>query len=204
MISIREFMIVIGVDLSGPVNTQDTAVAVFKASEKRLVRDDVLNGANDHDIEALFRSFKGQANILVGIDAPLSYNPGGGDRPGDASLRQTLRAAGMLPGSVMTPTMTRMVYLTLRGMAVARLVLQICPVARIVEVHPGGAMVLRGAWVDGVRAIKKSSDVRKRLLTWLGEQGLVGVDSEDDPSDHYVSACAAALGAWKWHLGEPA
>ncbi|MCG8614845.1 MAG: DUF429 domain-containing protein [Desulfobacterales bacterium] len=197
-------MIIMGMDLSGPSNTEDTAVVVFGSSKKGLERETVLNSATDQDIVTLLNAYHDHPSVVAGIDAPLSYNPGGGDRPGDAGLRKTLTAAGMLPGSVMTPTMTRMVYLTLRGMGVARLIQQCCPDAALAEVHPGGAMALRGASVADVRSFKKSPGARTRLLAWMEAQGIGGAASEENPSDHYVAACAAALGAWGWHRGNPA
>jgi hypothetical protein len=45
---------------------------------------------------------------------------------------------------------------------------------------------------------------RHELLRWLEGEGLEGVGSGPDPGDHFVSACAAALAAWKWSLGAPA
>lgn len=201
-------MIVIGMDLSGPGNTADTAVTVFRKHGRELRLSTALNGAEDKDIAALAASLDPEEDVVAGIDAPLSYNPGGGDRPGDAGLRKTLCAAGMHPGSVMTPTMTRMVYLTLRGMAVARLLHQANDRIRIAEVHPGGTLTLRGAALEDVKAFKKSPDARHRLLEWLNSRGLKGVAGggkrPDRVSDHYVAACGAALGAWKWFSGEPA
>jgi predicted nuclease with RNAse H fold len=34
-------------------------------------------------------------NAIVGIDAPLSHNPGGGDRKSDKDLRKHIIAKGM-------------------------------------------------------------------------------------------------------------
>lgn len=42
----------------------------------------------------------------------------------------------------------------------------------------------------------------KMRLEWLQTQGLEEITGIAEPSDHYVAACAAALGAWKWALGE--
>jgi predicted nuclease with RNAse H fold len=114
-------------------------------------------------------------------------------------------AAGLIPGSIMPPTLTRMAYLTLRGITVARIVATIAGArARIVEVHPGAACVLRGAPVEIVRALKSSAAARHELLRWLEGEGLEGIGSGPDPGDHFVAACAAALAAWKWSLGAPA
>ncbi len=99
----------------------------------------------------------------------------------------------------MTPTMTRMAYLTLRGVCVARLLEGVRPSPpRIVEVHPGAALVLRDAPVDDVREMKRSPAARERLLAWLEGRGLRGASRGREATDHVVAACAAALAAWDW------
>jgi predicted nuclease with RNAse H fold len=196
-------MTIVGIDLSGPSNSADTALFAFGQYGSGLRLQRSIIGANDVDIFDLVAGLAGQSEVAVGIDAPLSYNIGGGDRPSDADLRRRAVAAGLHPGSVMVPTMTRMVYLTLRGVSVARSLLSI-PTARlsIVEVHPGATMALRRAPIDAVRTYKKEKESRRRLLDWLGEQGLYLDATAEDPSDHYVAACAAALATWKWVEGE--
>ena len=114
-------MDVIGIDLSGPCNAADTAIAAFRANGRRLVLQERLLGADDAAIAALIARARPDADLVVGLDAPLSYNDGGGDRPADRLLRARAVAAGLLPGSIMPPTLTRMAYLTLRGITVARI-----------------------------------------------------------------------------------
>ena len=80
-----------------------------------------LVGANDHLILGRFRQWISEDEVVSGLDARLSYNIGGGDRPGDAALRAAIIAAGLRPGTVMAPTFSRMAYLTLRGITVSRL-----------------------------------------------------------------------------------
>lgn len=197
-------MDVIGIDLSGPCNAADTAVAAFRANGRRLVLQERLVGADDAAIAALIARARPDADLVVGLDAPLSYNDGGGDRPADRLLRARAVAAGLPSGTVMPPTLTRMAYLTLRGITVARIVTTIAGArARIVEVHPGAACVLRGAPVEIVRALKSSAAARHELLRWLEGEGLEGIGGGPDPGDHFVAACAAALAAWKWSLGTP-
>lgn len=131
-------MFIVGIDLSGPSNTADTSLVVFRAEDERLLLREALSGAGDKSIYEAVSRLCTQDAVAIGIDAPLSYNPGGGDRPCDSDLRRRCIEAGMHPGSVMAPTMTRMAYLTLRGISVARS-LESIPKAppRIVEVHPG-------------------------------------------------------------------
>lgn len=198
-------MIVIGVDLSGPSNTADTAIVKFEGRGGKLECRSHQVGAGDPVLHALVSAACAKGATVVGLDAPLSYNPGGGDRPGDRSLRAGITRAGLRSGSVMPPTMMRMVYLTLRGVSVARLLSGIGPRApRIVEVHPGASLALRGAPVADVRAFKQEVAARRRLLRWLERQGLGGAAGLDPSSDHLVAACGCALAAWKWATGEPA
>ena len=189
-------MFIVGIDLSGPSNTADTSLVVFRANGERLKLQQSLPGAGDGAIYDIVADLCSQDAVAIGIDAPLSYNPGGGDRPCDSDLRCI--QAGMRPGSVMAPIMTRMAYLTLRGIYVARSLrlIQEAP-PRIVEVHPGATMALRGAPIYAVKTFKQDAESRQNLLQWLAQQGL-GAIANTTPSDHDVAACAAALTAWKW------
>ena len=115
-------MDVIGIDLSGPCNAADTAIAAFRANGRTLVLQERLLGADDAAIAALIARTRPEADLVVGLDAPLSYNDGGGDRPADRLLHARAVAAGLPFGTVMPPTLTRIAYLTLRGITVARIV----------------------------------------------------------------------------------
>lgn len=193
-------MFFIGLDLSGPANSVETALVAFKSSRQGFLTSCSMSlGADDNDILYSARRYKLEGDIVVGIDAPLSYNIGGGDRPSDSELREKIISAGLKSGSVMPPTMTRMVYLTLRGISVARLLTAVSENIKIVEVHPNAAMVLRGAPTDDVINYKRNEQSRYNLLTWLGQQGLKNIDNVSKPTDHYVAACACALAAWKWY-----
>jgi predicted nuclease with RNAse H fold len=105
----------------------------------------------------------------------------------------------------MPPTMTKMVYLTLRGISLARLLESLKPQfdLGIVEVHPGACMLLRDAPIEDVKMFKRDEPARTRLLNWLKAHGMQGIADREPTSDHYVAACAAALGAWKWNKGNP-
>ena len=191
-------------DLSGPSNIKDTSITVFTESGRnRLIFHREISGADDIEILNLINQLKEEGDIITGIDAPLSYNNRGGDRPSDSELRKLLTSSGLRPGSVMVPTLTRMVYLTLRGISAARMLKQVCPGIKIAETHPGGAMALRGAPVEDVRSFKNSMPSRINLLKWMSRQGLDNIPA-DKPEDHFVASCACALGAWKWHKNEPA
>jgi predicted nuclease with RNAse H fold len=141
--------------------------------------------------------------ILVGIDAPLSYNSNGGDRPSDSELRRLVHVQGGRVG-IMPPTMIRMVYLTLRGLQLTRLLESLKPHYNLglVEVHPGACLSLRGADVNDVRKFKTEPLARGRLLDWLEAKGLKGICRAETVTDHYVAACGAALAAWQWGLGK--
>jgi predicted nuclease with RNAse H fold len=195
--------IISGIDLSGPSNTKESTLVSFEVRNNSLQMATAIEGVTDLSIYDAIATNTANVKVIVGIDAPLSYNPGGGDRKSDRDLRKHIIAKGMPSGSVMPPTLTKMAYLTLRGMSVCRF-LESHPNKRIfiVEVHPSGSMALRGAPVKSIKKMKSSTKAKQTLLQWLENQGLNGIDSTGSVSDHYVAACAAALAAWKWHLGE--
>lgn len=198
----RDF--VIGVDLSGPANLADTVFVAFENTHDRLRMIRTIEAASDRDILDYVLGLPAGLRVTIGLDAPLSYNPGGGDRPADKELRKAAVAAGMLAGSIMPPTLHRMIYLTVRGVVIARgLALADGNSPMIVEVHPGAALALGGAPIVDVRQYSREPDARARLLLWLEGQGMQGIVS-DSPSSHYVSACAAALAAWKRAEGNSA
>lgn len=190
---------VVGIDLSGPRNTDETAVVMFR-SEGEGLRYFCYGEGTDLAILQLISIEAETTPVSVGVDAPLSYEPGGGDRLRDSQLRKLLVAAGLHPGSVMPPTMLRMAYLTLRGLGVARL-LQI-PQVTVVEVHPGAVFALRGAPIASVRSFRASLECQSDLLHWLEQQGLQGIEPPKPCTSHFVAACAAALGAYYWRRGQ--
>ncbi len=197
-------MKVIGLDLSGPVNIADTCLTVFKGKGKKLNFAEVIHRADDQKILQVISNIGNREALVIGIDAPLSYNPGGGDRESDAALRRIVLERGRGVG-VMTPTMTRMVYLTLRGIALTRMLetLKSGIDLQIVEVHPGACMLLRGAAIEDIRRFKRNMQARLNLLDWLGTKGMGGLPRQGNVADHFVASCAAALGAWQWSLGKP-
>ncbi len=194
----------LGVDLSGPSNIKDTVAVAFAPHGDGLKCMDVLMGAGDREILSLADHLSEQGPFAVGLDAPLSYNPGGGDRPADRELRKILTSSGLKSGTIMPPTMNRMVYLTLRGISLARMLSAGFEGVLISEVHPAGAMALRDAPVEDVRNLKTDENARHGLLKWMTGQGMAGIDRVNAPNDHYVAACAAALGIWQLALGKPA
>ncbi|MFN8589000.1 MAG: DUF429 domain-containing protein [Candidatus Eisenbacteria bacterium] len=197
-------MRVIGLDLAGPGNTADTALVEGEVVGGRLVVRGARRGLDDASIVAAVATAAQAGRVAAGLDAPLSYQMGGGDRPGDRALRALAVRAGLAPGSVMTPTMTRMAYLTLRGISLSRALAALPEPPRVAEVHPGAALALRGAPIADVRDLKRSAPARARLLAWLERAGVDGAAALPADSDHLVAACAAALAAWRWSAGEPA
>jgi predicted nuclease with RNAse H fold len=197
-------MKIVGIDLSGPRNFADTCVVSFEARGEEIHLVDIREGADDDQIFEVISRLGQNERIVIGIDAPLSYNPKGGDRPSDSELRRLVHAHGGHVG-IMPPTLIRMVYLTLRGLHVTRLLESLKPQFElgIVEVHPGASMVLRGADGDDVRKFKVEPFARGHLLDWLKTKGLKEISRTEIITDHYVAACAAALGAWQWGLGKP-
>lgn len=196
---------VLGIDLAGPANPRDTCAAVFREAGCVLRFHSLLSDATDTGLLQLSLGLARHAELVVGIDAPLSYNPGGGDRPADRELRERVVQAGLAPGSVMAPTMTRMAFLTLRGIALAR-ALQLLPGRiAVVEVHPWAALALRAAPAKLLRELRRTPAARQRALKWLGRRGLRGAPpSLVIRSPHALAACAAAWAAWKWSRKEAA
>jgi len=194
---------IFGIDLSGPSNTKESTLVSFEARNNSLQMITAIEGVTDLSIYDAIAENSDNVKVIVGIDAPLSYNPGGGDRKSDKDLRKHIIAKGMHSGSVMPPTLIRMAYLTLRGISVSRF-LESHPNKKIniVEVHPSGSMALRGAPVKSIKEMKSSTKAKQTLLQWLENHGLNGIDLSGSVSDHDVAACAAALAAWKWHQGE--
>jgi predicted nuclease with RNAse H fold len=198
-------MILVGVDLSGPTNIRDTAVVSFVVEGERATLFEAALGVGDEALLGCVAGLVGRdGRVVVGLDAPLSYNPGGGDRPADRALRQLIGAAGLRSGSIMPPTMTRMVYLTVRGMSVARALATLVPAPDVLEVHPGAALALHGAPVADVLLFKREAAARGRLNIWLREQGLDCGNAPVEESEHMLAACAAAFGAWRWAEGRSA
>jgi predicted nuclease with RNAse H fold len=190
--------LVLGIDLAGPFNKAHTVAAGFRARRETLEYRFDQGNLGDREIRTLVEGeFPADAHLVIGLDAPLSYNPEGGDRPADSALRRRLIAAGLPAGTVMAPTMSRMVYLTLRGVILARSLTALRADCHLVEVHPAGAMVLRGASAADLRRLKKTAAARRSLLGWLAAQGLVGLPPVVT-DDHTLAAYAAALAAWDW------
>ena len=196
-------MRVIGIDLSGPRNVADTFVTVFETAGNHLHFMEAIEGADDQKILAAVSSAGKSERLAIGIDAPLSYNPGGGDRDSDRELRRLAFEKGGGIG-ILPPTMIRMVYLTLRGLALTRALESLRPQydVHIVEVHPGACLLLRGAPAKDAAGFKRRMRARLKLLDWLGTQGLKGLPRAGGVADHFVASCAAALGAWQWSTGK--
>ena len=145
-------MKIVGIDLSGPANSKDTSLVILQAKGKNLSYVKSIQEASDYMIYDEILGLTKTETVIIGLDAPLSYNIGGGDRESDHKLRMKIIEKGMPSGSVMTPTMTRMAYLTLRGISISRCLETIdSPLVKIVEVHPGAAFALRGAPINDDR-----------------------------------------------------
>lgn len=192
-------MTVIGIDLAGPANVANTAVAEFEVNGQELHFVPRPKIGADQDILDLIMRFDAEA--VVGLDAPLSYQPGGGRRQRDLNLAAALGDVAWKP-AVIAPTAPRMAYLTLRGMAVARAIRLVAPNAQVVETHPKAAMALRGGPQLPMAAFQEDQAPAEALL-WLEAQGLYGVPVVGHAGRHRLDACVAALAAWSWHAGNP-
>ena len=138
--------IIFGMDLSGPGNTRESALVSFRARNNSLQMTTAIEGVTDRSIYDAIAANTANVKVIVGIDAPLSYNPGGGDRKSDRDLRKHIIAKGMPSGSVMPPTLTKMAYLTLRGISVCR----------FLESHPNKKICkIRGVTPKRCRSVAK-------------------------------------------------
>lgn len=194
--------IIIGVDLSGPSNPADTACAVFENRDADLHLLALYAGLSDRELLSVVSRYA-SADMTIGLDAPLSYQDGGGDRSRDRDLRTLLSSCGLPSGSVMTPTMTRMAYLTLRGVQLAGMLAVMHPAARVLEVHPFGSLILAGIDAHQAAAVKQSAQARCDVLKALPTIGLQHLPSEAG-TDHELAAMGAAHAAWQWRRGTPA
>jgi predicted RNase H-like nuclease len=66
-----------GIDLSGPSNPRGTCVVVLHCEENSAVFTQHLPVAGDPEIFALITELARNTSVVVGLDAPLSYQPGG-------------------------------------------------------------------------------------------------------------------------------
>nr|WP_263326843.1 DUF429 domain-containing protein [Neobacillus sp. Marseille-Q6967] len=195
-------MIVIGLDLSGPSNPKDTVLTLFELENGHMQFIKIAQNLNDLQILEEINQQAQIDEVVIGIDAPLSYQDGGGDRQGDKLLRKYIVSLGMRPGSIMPPTYNRMVYLTLRGIKLSREIQNFGaphPIS-IAEVHPGAVIGSRLPLKDigYVLSYKQDRSVRTYIKKWLEEQLLTKLPNMVEEESHTIDACAAALGAWHW------
>jgi uncharacterized protein len=199
----REPGIFAGLDLSGPANHDATALVWCSQTKDGLAFIDSRSSLSDADLENTLAGLAEADVVTLAIDAPLSYNDGGGSRPADVALRRAVMEVGMRPGAVMAPTMDRMVYLTLRGHGLARR-LELVTVAnslRIIETHPGAVFGLNGAAIQSVLDFRSNRISRIMLIAWLGRQGVSGLPLCLADTSHDIAACGAAYAAWQSSLG---
>ena len=198
-------MIVIGLDLAGPSNHKDTVLTVFQKNKNQLAFQQMIPNISDEEILNKIIDLSRLDKLVIGIDAPLSYQDGGGDRASDKELRKYIVSLGMKPGSIMPPTFNRMVYLTLRGIKLTREIgtLHTTFPVSIVEVHPGAAMGARVSEkeIDYVLTYKQNLSSRKYLKNWFEQQNIIGLPNGIENESHTIDSCAAALAAW--HLADP-
>ena len=195
-------MKIIGIDLSGPANHKDTVLTVFQLHNDRLEFEGMIDGASDEMIISRIEAEALSDEVVIGIDAPLSYQDGGGDRTQDKSIREFIKGYGMSGSSIMPPTLTKMVYLTLRGIGITRRINNINTSHKIsiVEVHPGAAIGTRmsSSGLAHVLQYKKDRQSRVAIFTWFEKIGLKNLPEETIESTHMMDASAAALAAWHW------
>lgn len=204
-------MKIIGIDVAGTTNARDTVAAVFDCQGASLSCLSIRSHLSDQDIYRLTVHYAEQDSVVLGLDAPLSYQFGRGDRPSEISLRKIIKEIGMKPSSVMAPTAPRMIYVTLRGVSLSRGLAKIRNGGRleIVEVHPGATIGLHYGAVPVPPQIldykeNNQHEARAFIVQWLqGTMSMLHIEDHlsEALTSHEVDACAAALGAWKWKTG---
>ncbi|KHE69715.1 DUF429 domain-containing protein [Halobacillus sp. BBL2006] len=197
-------MNIIGIDLSGPANHKDTVIAILKEDHQKLKINHLEAEVSDEKIFSLIERQLSNNEILhIGIDAPLSYQDGGGDRPADRSLRTFAKSLGMKSGSIMPPTLTRMVYLTMRGIHLAHMLRNhFGDYIQLFEVHPGIALASRLPRDRRSMALhyKKDKEYRFKVMEWLFQHYL-SHSPFHAPSTHHVDALLAGIATW--HAASP-
>jgi predicted nuclease with RNAse H fold len=187
----------IGLDLAGPVNIKDTAMTVAFGDEDNLTVHELRQQCTDADIYSAIRE-NAHYNPILAVDAPLSYNQGGGFRDSEKSLISFLKSEGLPRPGIMAPTMTKMVYLTLRGFAISRLLQQNIPLLRIFENHPGASLLLNGFPADLVKDFKKDSDAREGIVNELNTRGVHFPQGFPKLTEHQVAATSCCFAAWQY------
>ncbi|MGD6817835.1 DUF429 domain-containing protein [Metabacillus sp. 84] len=197
-------MFIMGVDLSGPSNHKDTAAALFRLEGETMHLEELQTGLSDANILELAEKTDG-SSLAVGLDAPLSYNDGGGDRPSDKWFRKEMARHGLRSSSIMPPTLTRMVYLTVRGLKVASLLEGMGTNLKMAEVHPGSALLTRlndGEKEHGL-LYKNAAESRTYVVNWFARQSIYGIPEEAAESAHSIDAIAAAMAVRDWIRSAP-
>lgn len=102
----------------------------------------------------------------------------------------------------MPPTLTKMVYLTLRGISLTRRLIALDMIGKIqfAEVHPGAAIGTRIGEENLIHALhyKKELESRQYIAEWFQTIGVHGLPDEISNTSHQIDSCAAALAAWHW------
>ncbi|RXT06556.1 DUF429 domain-containing protein [Ammoniphilus sp. CFH 90114] len=198
-------MRVIGIDLAGPANHQDTVMTIFRESEEGLYFEQQWKKVSDDQIIRIITELSAEQTLYIGLDAPLSYQDGGGLRAQDRELQIAIGDVGMRKSSIMPPTFTKMVYLTLRGVTLTRTLLSL-PTRnriRIAEVHPGAVFGMRMTdKIDVVLNYKTDFEDRSSILTHFPIWKVYDVPQEVALESHTLDSCGAALGVWNWSRGE--
>lgn len=183
--------ICIGMDLSGPSNSQDTAMCVFDGQSVQMYRN-----CSDQAIYGVLSQFNSNLPVVIAADAPLTYQDGGGYRDIDRALRQKLNSSGFSKIGVMAPTMTRMAYLTLRGMRLKELCTQFANI-ELFETHPGAALAFSGIEYDSITQVKSDKTAFNRVVQALHNQ-FPEISEEVLQNDHELMAASAMLSAYRY------
>lgn len=192
-------MLFVGIDLSGPSNTKDTALAITNLSPDGL--ELVFQASNFDDLQLLDKisHFAKGNSTYIFIDAPLSYNQGGGLRDSDKEFRDLAFRLSLPPTTIMPPTFTKMGFLTLRGIFVSNLLrVNLGFSIHIAETHPGISLALEGIEPALIKNMKSSVEACNTIAEKLSKLFNKFTLINSQYSDHDICSIAASLSAKRY------
>ena len=92
----------------------------------------------------------------------------------------------------MTPTMTRMSYLTLRGISITRILETLKKKPKVIEVHPFVSLLINGANKEDIKNVKKNEKAKQNILNFLKKRQISKLPVIVSKNDHFISSVIAA------------
>ena len=102
----------------------------------------------------------------------------------------------------MTPTMSRMSYLTLRGIAITRILETIKNKPQIIEVHPFVSLLINGGNNEDIVNVKKNVRSKQNILNFLEKRKFENLPIKASENDHLLASIIAAEIAYFYSKNE--